>query len=409
MKDIVNQINESNTFVRLLEVGAGVPIANEFFSYAGASKTIYSAESYYSRDAFQTMFGESKSRAVSAEKLKDINENFSIRKDLINGVYNTVLSTTFQVGDESNKTSTHGWISINIEGKSIRYYHISLHQANSRKSHIKNIGEIGILLLHAKNESVPSDCFVDIVLDENLQPMYHETLEFLSCCENEDMMSVFTLNGIDRLESVTRDIDNLIVYKGSFNPPSISHKEIMKTTSNLFEHKKKEVFCLSYNTFQKGKQSVDSFLDRVKFLNQLGWDVIISSKPLFKNTYDFIRLKFNGKIVFPQGIDTLNRMANDYVHNIGQGGDKIFFNTKAFLNDFKNTEFVIFYRDGEDIKDFVQIELIDTKLVTTVFETNHHQGISSTLIRSLVNQGEFDKVKELVPPEIYQQIISKKF
>lgn len=409
MEEIIKEINETNTFVRLFEVGAGVPIANEFFNYAGASKTIYSSESYYSRDAYQTIFGESNNRAVSAEKLKDINNNVNIQKDLINGVYNTVLSTTFQVGDETNKVSTHGWISLNIKGKNIRYYHISLHYPNSRKAHIKNIGEIGILLLHSKNETIPTDCFVDIVLDENLQPLYHETLEFLSNCANTDMMSVFTKDSkIDRLESITRDVDNLIVYKGSFNPPSLSHKEIMINTSNLFEGNKKEVFCLSYNTFQKGKQSVDSFMDRVRFLNKMGWDVIITSKPLFKNTYDFIRLKYNGRIIFPQGIDTINRVAEDYISYNFEKTEN-FFHKEMFLKDFKNTEFVIFYREGGNVREEVQKELIDTNLVTVFINKEHRPEISSTLIRSLVNQGEYEKIKDLVPPEIYQEIISKKF
>jgi nicotinic acid mononucleotide adenylyltransferase len=408
MREIINQINESNIFVRLFEVGAGVPIANEFFNYAGASKTIYSSESYYSRDAYQTMFGESKSRAVSAEKLKDINDNVSIQKDLMNGIYNTVLSTTFQVGDKTNKISTHGWISLNINSKNIRYYHISLHYPNSRKGHIKNIGEIGILLLHSKNETIPNNCNVDIVLDENLQPLYHETLEFLSNCKNTDMMSVFTKNGsIDRLESITRDVDNLIVYKGSFNPPSISHKDIIQNTSKLFNGNKKEVFCLSYNTFQKGKQTVESFMDRVRFLNKMGWDVIITSKPLFKNTYDFIRLKYDGKIIFPQGIDTINRMVEYYINHSFDKKNKSF-NTQHFLNDFKNTEFVIFYRDGENVHEEVQKKLIDGNLVS-VFNESLRSGVSSTMIRNLVNQGEYEKIKELVPPEIYSEIISKKF
>jgi nicotinic acid mononucleotide adenylyltransferase len=406
MKELIRQINESPTFARILEVGAGVPIANEMFSYAGASRTVYSSESYYSRDAFAKVFGESKHRAVSAEKLKDINEHPSIVEDLKNGLYNTVLSTTFQVGDETNSMSTHGWICINVEGTCIRYYHISLHNPNSRLGHIKNIGEIGILLLHANNSSIPNDCCVDIVLDENLKPLHKETLDFLSHSTG-DMMAVFTTKGIDRIESITRDVDALIVYKGSFNPPSLSHKEIIETSIDLYEGNKKAVFCLSYNTFQKGIQSVESFLERVELLNKLGYDVIISSKPLFKNTYDFIRLKYAGLIVFPQGVDTINRMADDYIHSIGQEKIKNFFDLNSFKKDFKNTEFLIFQRDNEEIKSLVQENLVDSNLVRII--DSEYTSISSTNIRNLVNQGEFDKVKELVPTEIYNEVIKKRF
>ncbi len=406
MEELINQINESTTFVRILEVGAGVPIANEFFSYAGASKTVYSSESYYSRHAFVKEFGDCKHRAVSAENLKHINDHPSVIEDLKNGLYNTVLSTTFQVGDKTNTMSTHGWICINIAGESVRYFHISLHYPNSRIGHIKNIGEIGILLLHAKNNSIPNDCCVDIVLDENLQPLHKETLDFLSH-STSDTMSVFTTKGIDRIESITRDHDALIVYKGSFNPPSLSHKEIIESSINLYEGNKKGVFCLSYTTFQKGIQSVESFLERVELLNKLGYDVIISSKPLFKNTYDFIRLKYAGKIIFPQGVDTINRMANDYIHAIGKDKHNIFFDLKSFKNDFINTDFFIFQRDNEELNSLIQKNLVDSNLVRII--DSEHRGISSTKIRNLVNQGEFDKVKELVPTEIYEEVIKKRF
>ena len=38
MKELIENINLSNTLLRILEVGAGVPISNEFFNYSGASK-----------------------------------------------------------------------------------------------------------------------------------------------------------------------------------------------------------------------------------------------------------------------------------------------------------------------------------------------------------------------------------
>ena len=400
MKEIIERINASETFVRLLEVGAGVPIANEIFNYGGASKTVYSSESYYSRDAFSRMFGESKCRAVSAEKLKDINENISVLTDLKNNVYNTVLSTTFQLSEDI-KYSTHGWISLNIKNESIRYYHVSLHYPNNRTNYIKNIGEIGILLLDSKNKSIPLNCYIDVVLDENLKPLYKETLEFISS-NSDDTMSVFKCDGsIDRLESITRDIDTLVVYKGSFNPPTLSHKEIIETSYNAYQGNKKGVLCLSYNTFQKGKQSVESFLDRIELINLMGWDVLITSKPLFKDTYDSIRLKFKGNIVFPMGIDTLNRMSKDYNY-FGV------IDTFIFQDDFKKTEFIIYHRDNELIDPLVQRYMIDTNLVRVEKNIKYH-GISSTLVRNLVNNKDFEKIKELVPSEIYNNIISKKY
>jgi nicotinic acid mononucleotide adenylyltransferase len=396
MENIIQQINESDTFVRILEVGAGVPIASEIFNYPGASRTIYSSESYYSRDSFNSIFGENKYRAVSAEKLKSINDNIGVCKDLCKDIYNTVLSTTFQIETTIGK-STHGWISINIRNESIRYYHISLHYPNSRIEYIKEIGRIGVLLLHAKNKLVPENCNVDIVLDENLKPLYKETLEFLS--KSENVVSIFSNQTIDRLESITRDVDTLVVYKGSFNPPTISHQEVMVESMRLYENPK-GVFCISYNTYQKGFQTVESFLDRIYLLNKMGWDVMILSKPLFKDNYDLIRLKYSGKIVFPQGIDTINRMVGSYIN------DNLF-DIEQLQNDFINTDFLIFNREGELMNPLVEDSLVSSGVVKLV--NSQHIDISSTKIRDLINGGEFEKIKGLVPIEIYEKLITQKF
>ncbi len=69
IEDYIQSINDSDTKLRVLEVGTGTPIANNFFKYSGASKTIYSSESYYAREAFDEKFGICQSRAVSAERL----------------------------------------------------------------------------------------------------------------------------------------------------------------------------------------------------------------------------------------------------------------------------------------------------------------------------------------------------
>jgi nicotinic acid mononucleotide adenylyltransferase len=397
LEKIIKNINDSDLFVRIIEVGAGVPISNEIFNYSGASKTIYSSESYYSRDAYKNMFGESKNRAVSAERLKEINDNTLIIKDLNNGLYNTVLSTTFQVGDTTNKVSTHGWICLNINNDNIRYYHISLHNANSRKEYIKQIGEIGVLLLNSKNENIPTDCFVDIVLDKDLQPLYNETLNFLSNNINTDIATVFTYDSkIDRLESITRDVDNLIIYKGSFNPPSVSHLDLMNKTISLYENNK-AVYCISLDTYQKGYQNLDSILERINMLNILGFSVLITSKPLFKDTYDLLRLKFGKNIVFPQGMDTFNRIINS---GYTVDGD---FKIDNFIKDFKNVDMVVYNRGDEKINCEEYLNLLSFVKIVEVEDNN----VSSTLIRKLIDENKYEEVEKYLHPLIFEKLKNK--
>jgi nicotinic acid mononucleotide adenylyltransferase len=403
MKELIENINLSNTLLRILEVGAGVPISNEFFNYSGASKTIYSTESYYSREAFDKKFNNDVDisfRAVSAERLKNINDNSDIDYDICCGLYNTVLSTTFQVGDIDNKTSTHGWISIFTENKT-RYYHISLHYSNDRISHIKKIGDIGIKLLHGFiNDIIHDNTFVDIVLDEDLKPLYKETLEYISMCK--ESISIFTKNkNVDRLESITRDVNNLIVYKGSFNPPSLSHIEIVETTKKLYDNEK-SVFCLSYNTRNKGIQTVESFMDRIEYLNILGYDVIVMNNPLFIDTYDIIRTKYKNKIIFPMGIDTINRIVFDITKGVENGH----FFKKDFEESFKNFDFVIFHRINEILDNMFKI-YSENKENIKFIDDNKHVDVSSTIIRQLISENRLEEIKSLIPIEIYQKIIEK--
>ncbi len=415
MKDIINEINNSDTFVRLIEVGAGVAIANEIFNYPGASKTVYCSESHYARPSFIKEFGEHNApRAVSAEILKHINDHLDIANDFKNGIYNTVLSTTFQVGDETNSTSTHGWISVNIENCSIQYYHISIHKPLTRKRYIELVGEIGIKLLHGQNDFdiVADDCYIDMVLNENLEPLKGRTLDFIRHSNNSDMMTVFKTDySIDRLESITRDNKSLIVYKGSFNPPTISHKEIIDNTILLCQpDQPKALFCISCNTYQKGSQDTESLLGRINMLNKLGYDVIISNKPLFTNAHDLLRYKFKGKIIFPMGVDTLNRLGKDY--DFEGGRIKISPNGKLipikFVNDFKNTEFIVYQRDNEVLGPNIQRCLVDNELVN-LMDDSYTKGISSTIVRNHVINGEFDEIKLLVPDQIYNDIIETKY
>ena len=90
--DKIKQINDSDTFVRIIENGAGVPFSHLLFSIGGSSKTIYSSECYYSKQAFNYRFGEITHRAVSMERLKHINNEKNKKKDLQIIIYKIKLS-----------------------------------------------------------------------------------------------------------------------------------------------------------------------------------------------------------------------------------------------------------------------------------------------------------------------------
>ncbi len=400
MKEIIKQIHESDTKVMIVEIGAGTPISTELFSVAGASNTIYSVESPYAREAFDEKYGQIEERAVSYQRLQEI---FKYHELDGNKNYNTVIATTFQVGDKTNKVATHGWIGLKTKSD-VRYYHISIHEPLNREEYIKRIGKIGVLIL---NGGYFNNSYIDIVLD-GVDPLkdcyfeksdfipgfdYQSTLEFLSRNTEVDQMTVFKRdNTIDRLESVTRTDKEIVLFKGSFNPVSKAHQEVMQECKKLYPDSN-QIFEISVNTFQKGKQEIESLVKRIQLINELGYDVIVNSRPLFKDTFDFIRNKFKGKLIFPMGLDTLNRVIMDYINN----GE---IHANDMICDFYNAQFICLNRNGNDKNNL----LLKTNVEIVKYVEDFYHAISSTEIRKHLADGNFDKVKDIVPDVLHETI-----
>lgn len=418
IEEIIQEINESKTFARILEVGAGVPIANLMYSQTGASKSVYSSECYYSREAFTKKFGESKERAVSPIRLRDlIIENNDITNDLLSHEYNTIVATTFQVG-EKNDISTHGWIGINfaeviedVNGDfikdDIKYFHISIHESLTRKEYIEKIGEIGIRLLHSRNKFIPKDCYIDSVLDDMFVPIYEDCVNAIINSGSVEQMSVFHVDGqVDRIESITRGVDNLILYKGSFNPPTIAHQEIAIQSLEHYDKNAQFLFCISVNTVEKGAIYVNSLIRRIKNLHLLGFSVIICNRGKYIENIKYLRLKFKGNIIFPMGVDTINRLSTDYYVKTWKGDlsnkkdTKIVFSRELFEQDFFNSEIICFSRGDEKV-DY----LMDNKLVN--HKQQKYSSVSSSEVRNLFERGEDEVALNMIPHPIRHFVIKE--
>jgi nicotinic acid mononucleotide adenylyltransferase len=389
----IKSLQDSDLFFRILEVGAGMPISNQIFEYEGASKVIYSAESYYSKDAFNQRFGKTEIRAVSAEHLWVILNDPQTQRDLENKVYNSLVATSFQLGEN---ISNHGWILISTPQKT-RYYHISLPHFTNRRGLIKDIGYLGVYLMttHIHNTSL-GGLFIDIILDEHLQPVVDEILSSISDSNIRDTASVFTpLGSVERLEYITRDAEYLILYKGSFNPISISHKEIMEESKRIYNTKNtKAVFCLSFNTFEKGRQSIESF-----------------KNTYFRDLNQLIINKYSGHLVFVAGVDTMNRLVLDFIdHELASGypipSTPKRFHLSYFKDQFKtwseekNTlTFLTFSRDSLELHPDV-LSIPRVKLVT-----HNRINVSSTEIRKYLAEEDYESVRPLLPAEIYSLVI----
>lgn len=291
----------------VIETGAGAVIAHELLSVIGASNTVISTHVPYSKE-YVDSFGYAYKRAISTQYLDVLEKIYN------KGVRETFLSlpffeitTSFQIKYNPNET-THGWIKMTtyaentLEGKT-KYYHISLPNTERIKQ-IHNIGKIAIDIMY--NETCGADEIiegVDIILSDK-----DERLNILNYLKKSkyNRIVLFRKDGTtDRIESITRNGD-LIIFKGSFNPPTIAHEQGINVVDG------NKYFSISLDTVGKGWQDNTNVLHRIKMLNLLGYDVMVNNRPKFIEIKQVLDPKMNGKLHIILGEDTYERLGIDY-------------------------------------------------------------------------------------------------
>ncbi|GIW22369.1 MAG: hypothetical protein KatS3mg068_1376 [Candidatus Sericytochromatia bacterium] len=391
MKNIVEKIHKSDIFGIFIENGAGLPVSSKLLDLDGASNTIYFSELPYSKDYSYKKYNIDLSiRSVSAEYLSKIINyyNYLFQENKINTIY----ASSFQLGN-INK-STHGWIAFKYKN-TLFYYHLSIHQKLKRKEYINRIGKNALKIIFSRNEYMPKDTDIDIVLNSDLTPNYVKTIESIINLKNNEQFVLLKKDSIERLEIYLRKLDKIVIFKGSFNPVQKAHLYLMKRLQELY--KTKPFFMISMNTYEKGIQSIESIIKRIQLLFELGYDVILCNKPYFKSNLDFLRYKFdiNKKIIFALGSDTFNRLINYYTKDNIVDLDK-------FMNDFVNVEFFCLLRANNNLPEI----FIKNKYDFFRYEESSFMELSSTQIRNLLKENKFEEIKKFVPEMIYNNFLN---
>jgi uncharacterized protein with HEPN domain len=347
-EELVQEIHSSDIFGCFIETGCGVPVASALLSVSGASKTVFMCECPYSKQYVDGKYGNGDFRAISAEYVKQMVEtNLTLHGEAVNTVY----AASFQIGDD---ITTHGWIGLRHKGIT-KYFHITLHDKLQRTEYIERIAQNAIKLIHARNEVVPMDCDVDMVLNADLTQDQELSVLFLMN-STQDVYLNFTTKGIVRLEDSFRGKENIVLYKGSFNPPTVAHVEIAEKTIANYGNAA-FAFMISIETFTKGTLPVEQIIQRVKWINSLGYGIIINKKGMFRDAIEFFGNKFNANIIFPIGEDTKNRMEAD-----------LFLHENVFFPCYKRT------------------------------------GISSTSARQFIADGNSAELREILPEVIFDDL-----
>jgi nicotinic acid mononucleotide adenylyltransferase len=396
--ELIQKIHESNTYGIFVEIGTGMPVSEALFEVEGASKTIYSASSPYSKQSQELELGWGKYRSVSLESIEQALEKINV-KEKANNV-NTVFVSSFQLGTEN--TISHGWIGL-MTNKSVLYYHITLtgYCIFNRKTFINCVKKIGLEILYAQNnlELLASICetgVVDIIENQHGESLIIETLKLKTPTRQTEFPITISSEGkLIRLEDLIRNKD-LIIYKGSFNPIHNQHMVLLNAAKQNYSNAI-PIFSISLNTYGKENINNEELLFRIKSINTLGYPVIIFDKPWFDScaiTLKTVRMHEN-KIIFLLGTDTINRLIESSF---------IYFKSEDYINSFKSL-----------FKNIIFAYLRRPNYIVTplIAKVSHFKCIgedesaeSSTEIRKLYKEGNISKIKQLIPADIYDLYIN---
>ena len=426
-------LHESEYYGIIVEVGAGVPIAQAIYNLPGASATVYSALSPYSKEAQEEIFGKSENRAVSQEH---------VREDIItligkyknNDKINFIYHSSFQIGEVGSNVSTHGWVGVAKKVPHDRWnldlIHISLHKNEERESTIEKLGSTCLsflelsLLSKKSNWALPSKQHIDIFSNYELwsdggqtngAPFTAQELPLRSVTERvinsigDDGYVAMVDGKMVRLEDVFRDKPEVTLYKGSFNPPTRAHMEFVTTFEGLKKYKPGTVaFMISMDTFDKGEQQAMSVVWRAKMINELGYPVIINRNGFFYDNAEFFRKKFGKPINFLVGSDTINRTIE---WAKGKGGVEARARLRTGIADYvagfaftkpkwSFTEDTAF--DGVTfwVANRPNIPVLPEGLDPRVKIIVDLDDISSTMVRQYKEEGNLEGLKLLMPAEI---------
>lgn len=399
---VLNNLRQSpsNTKLILNEVGAGMPIYNKMVSVPGVSSwMLLHAESnndieftkkYNSIADGKRLVSQDVSYVLAYNTKKRVQTAFDISK------YNVYsLSNTVQISTNDNCTS-HGYFSV-LNNKGFTHYHYTLPTGLTRCEQIDLIGLIGLEILdyHINGNEITNG-FIDYT-SEGLKKLIE--LNMLPNRLSTEMkfntaFYVDTNNEVNRFNDIFRklsDNQNLLIYKGSFNPVSPGHLHTMNIASNKNDvTDDNRYYCITLGHRLDKKISAQSMLDRIELLTSLGYQVIVDTMPYFDDIYfrcvKCLDYKGN-KIIFPLGEDVLKRLYQDCVDNftkLNMGLPNLNVNAQ-FENLFKQAIFYVFDREEKAIRyDVNNIIYYDGGY-------NYDITISSTKIRSLIDNYNTEK------------------
>jgi len=395
----IAQIFKTGRKLDIIECGCGAVISNTLLSIPDSSSFInkciqpYSKESQFRMLGFRySLFMQGSKRCVSKELvdlfLNKPPEDLDIDR----------LCLSFQISKDGSQT--HGWIGLKIN-KSRYFYHISFNtkfsdtdlledKVEERRFYLNKISEVTVNILYKhyidNSFSLKNNYIDDLSSYEDKEG--DELFKILGESDSVDSFVVYENNERKRMEEICRNYDGLILMRGSFNPIHYGHLDMVKKAKEKYPTYK-VCFLISLNRRDKPLLTSEECKEKIKKISEYGYPIIFSSNPFFSQTIMSLRQRWNLPIIFPVGMDTINRFIDDEINqelkmlNKTNDIDNYLSKNEALLyirENWKNVKFLVFNR-----KDFPTHKYLNRYSLIIENELSYEDdGISSTKIRNNV-------------------------
>jgi len=307
----VKELKKTKIDLVVVETGYMPSIVTEITKSPGASAILKAAFTPYSKDSLEKIFGStlpSNIRAVSSEYVTAIND---LVKEKFNYPKLATVITSFQLpGSNDTEFNANGYVFVSCSGFDyITHVQFPFNVVFDREFYSKEIANIALEILYSL-AMVDYQGDINLTLKGTISTIAQ--LTYISSNVNHvallpntnNVLLLDTDTGYSHNPRYTLNaLNDVVLFKGSFNPPTINHEIMVKSFENCIP-------VISLNTHGKGTVDLESCRNRLEAFKGISKYVMFVDNGYFTGLNDIlINLGVDiNKISYLIGEDVVERL-----------------------------------------------------------------------------------------------------